>query len=368
MNCFPGGTMRSWVKAALGLGLGAAAWGQAAAPRAVEIAPVVAARQLALDRGAAAVWQSLKKLDTRASLLLVVAHPDDEDGGMLTFESRGVGARVALLTLNRGEGGENLMSNDFYDALGLVRTQELLAADRYYGVQQYFTRAVDFGFSKTKEETLAKWGHERVLGDAVRVVREVRPLVVASVFVGGPSDGHGNHATAGELAQEVYTAAGDPKMFPEQLREGLRPWSPLKVYARVPVGAFTPQGIYDSASQVYTPGRIFDFVHQSWIQGQPSITLRVPEGGYDPVLAASYTQIARQGLAQQRTQLAGIGVPDLAPASTPYHLYASRVKTGESEQTIFDGVDTSLAGLADLAPPGARAELRAQLAALQATV
>src|SRR6185437_6306737 len=156
------------------LALGIAAAGQAAAPRAVAIAPVVAGRQLDLDRGAAAVWQSLKKLDTRASLLLVVAHPDDEDGGMLTYESRGVGARVALLTLNRGEGGENLMSNDFYDALGLVRTQELLASDRYYGVEQYFTRAVDFGFSKTEKETLELWGHERVRGRAERRARQPR--------------------------------------------------------------------------------------------------------------------------------------------------------------------------------------------------
>ena len=350
------------------LALGIAAAGQAAAPRAVAIAPVVAGRQLDLDRGAAAVWQSLKKLDTRASLLLVVAHPDDEDGGMLTYESRGVGARVALLTLNRGEGGENLMSNDFYDALGLVRTQELLASDRYYGVEQYFTRAVDFGFSKTEKETLELWGHERVLGDAVRVVREVRPLVVASVFVGGPSDGHGNHAAAGEIAQEVYNAACDPKMFPQQLKDGLQPWCPLKVYARVPVGAFTPQGIYDSASQVYAPGRIFDYVHQTWIEGQPSITLRVPEGGYDPVLAASYTQIARQGLANQRTQLAGIGVPDLGAASTPYHLYASRIKAKAEEQSIFDGVDTSLTGIAGLAPEAARAEVRAQLAPIQSDV
>jgi len=361
--------MRRWICALTAMaGLAAAAWGQAAAPRAVAIAPVVAGRQLDMDRGAAAVWQSLKKLDTRASLLMVVAHPDDEDGGMLTYESRGAGARVGLLTLNRGEGGENLMSNDFYDALGLVRTQELLASDRYYGVEQYFTRAVDFGFSKTEKETLEQWGHARVLGDAVRVVRQMRPLVIASVFVGGPSDGHGNHAAAGEIAQEVYNAACDPKMYPEQLQEGLRPWCPLKVYARVPVGAFTPQGIYDSASQVYAPGRVFDYVHQTWIEGQPSISLRVPEGGYDPLLAASYTQVARQGLANQRTQLAGIGVPDLGPASTPYHLYASRVKTGEPEQSVFDGVDVSLTGIADLAPEGSRAELRQKLQAIQSDV
>ena len=339
-------------------------WAQAPPPRYVALQPAVASRQLAIDRGAAAVWQSLKKLHTRASLLMVVAHPDDEDGGLLTMESRGQGARTALLTLNRGEGGENLMSNDFYDALGLVRTQELLAADRYYGAQQYFTRVVDFGFSKTKAETLAQWGHERLLGDAVRVVRMVRPLVITSVFVGGPSDGHGNHAAAGEIAQELFNAAGDPKMFPEQIREGLRPWNPLKVYARDPIYAFTPRGIYDSANQVYTPGRIFDFVHQRWIEGPPSVTLRAEEGGYDPVLGASYVQIARQGLSQQRTQLGGIGVPDLGPASTPYHRYGSRVKAAATEQSFFDGVDTSLMGIADLAPGQDTTALRARLAAI----
>lgn len=334
--------------AALLLGFGLAA--QAPAPRRTAPAATVDSRQLPMDRGAAAVWQSLLKLHTRASLLLVVAHPDDEDGPMLTYESRGHGVRADLLTLNRGEGGQNLMSDDFYDALGLVRTEELLASDRYYGVQQFFTRVVDFGFSKTEAETLQKWGHDRVLADAVRVVRLTRPLVVASVFVGGPSDGHGNHAAAGEIAQEVYNAAGDPNRFPEQIRAGLRPWKPRKVYARVPVYAFTPRGIYDSASQVFTPNRIFDYVHHAWIEGQPSVTLRIEDGGYDPVLGATYTQVARQGLAQQRSQLGGLALPDAGPSATPYHLYASRVRTTAAEKTFFDGVDTSLAGIADLAP------------------
>lgn len=341
---------------------------QAPPPRAVAAVPSVSARQLEMDRGAAAVWQSLKKLHTRASLLMVTAHPDDENGGILTYESRGQGVRAALLTMNRGEGGENLMSNDFYDALGLVRTQELLASGRYYGATQYFTSVVDFGFSKTKTETLEKWGHDRVLGDAVRVVRMVRPLVITSTFVGGPSDGHGNHATAGEVAQEVFNAAGDPKKFPEQIRAGLRPWNPLKMYARVPVGAFTPRGIYDSASQVYAPDRVYDYVNQKWIEGQPSVDLRVSDGDYDPVLAASYIQIARQGLTEQRTQLAGIGVPDLAPSFTPYHRYGSRVQNSTPERTFFDGVDISLTGIADLAPHQDTTALRAGLTQINALV
>src|ERR1700720_1094279 len=119
----------------------------AQAPYRSSIAASDVAIELPANHGAAALWQSLKKLHTRASLIMITAHPDDEDGGMLAYESRGQGARVALLTLNRGEGGANVMSNDYFDSLGLVRTEELLAADHYYGVDQYWTRVVDYGFS-----------------------------------------------------------------------------------------------------------------------------------------------------------------------------------------------------------------------------
>ena len=197
----------------------------AQSPIAVSARPMQAAHPLDFDRGAAGLWQSLLKLRTRTSLLMVTAHPDDEDGAMLAYESRGRGARVTLLTLNRGEGGANVMSSDYFDALGLVRTEELLAADRYYGAQQFWTRMIDFGFSKTKEESLDKWGHDQTLSDVVRVVRITRPLVITSVFVGGRTDGHSNHQVAGQMAQEAFTAAGDPAMFPEQIKEGCVPGS-----------------------------------------------------------------------------------------------------------------------------------------------
>src|SRR5689334_24655722 len=156
----------------------------AATPFQSRIEPSLITTEIAANRGASAVWQSLKKLHTRASLIMITAHPDDEDGGMLTYESRGKGTRVALLTLNRGEGGANVMSPDYFDALGLVRTQELLAAGRYYGVDQYWTRVIDYGFSKTMDESIQHWTRNRVLYDVVRVVRMARPLVVTSVFVG----------------------------------------------------------------------------------------------------------------------------------------------------------------------------------------
>src|ERR1700677_1428921 len=135
------------------------------------------------NRGAAALSVALQKLHTRASMLMVTAHPDDDDGATLAYASRTLGARVGLLTLNRGEGGANEMSGDLWDALGLVRTEELLQADRYYCVSQYFTAAVDYGFSKTLKEALDKWSEDRVFSDVVRVVRLARPLVITSVFV-----------------------------------------------------------------------------------------------------------------------------------------------------------------------------------------
>src|SRR5450759_2009622 len=142
----------------------------AQAPYDTSIRPSIAAQDVPANRGSAALWQSLKKLHTRASLIMITAHPDDEDGGMLTYESRGQGARVTLLTLNRGEGGANVMSANYFDGLGLVRTEELLAADLYYGVDQYWTRVVDYGFSKTKAESISKWTHDRVLYDVVRIL------------------------------------------------------------------------------------------------------------------------------------------------------------------------------------------------------
>jgi LmbE family N-acetylglucosaminyl deacetylase len=131
-----------------------------------------------------------------------------------------LGARATLLTLNRGEGGQNAMSADAYDALGIIRTNELLKADEYYGVIQLWGTEVDFGFSKTQEQSFERWGHERVLYDAVLAVRRERPQVIVSTFVGGITDGHGQHQVSGEIAQEVFKAAGDPKIFPEQLKDG----------------------------------------------------------------------------------------------------------------------------------------------------
>ena len=321
--------------------IGAAAFAQA--PYDTSIRPSLGPQDVPANRGAAALWQSLKKLHTRASLIMITAHPDDEDGGMLTYESRGKGTRVALLTLNRGEGGANVMSPDYFDALGLVRTNELLAAGRYYGVDQYWTRVIDYGFSKTMAESIEHWTRDRVLGDVVRVVRMVRPLVITSVFVGGPSDGHGNHQTAGAMAQAVFKAAGDPNMFPEQIREGLRPWSPVKDYARAP---FSARG-----------------------GGAPlAVNVEVAEGIYDPLLGASYLQISREGLGYQKSQNGGPNIPKAGQVSSGYHRYGSTVKVADKEKDFFDGIDTSLAGMATLAKGGDAGFLTEALRRINAAV
>ncbi len=306
------------------------------------------AMSIDLDRGAAGLSRCLAEIGTRASILMVTAHPDDEDGGVLAYYTRGVGARGALLSLTRGEGGQNEMSSDLYDALGLVRTEELLASDRYYGVDQYWSRAIDYGFSKTREEALEKWGHDRVLSDVVRVVRMTHPLIIVSVFAGAPTDGHGNHQVSGEVAQEAFVAAGDPTRFPEQLREGLKPWTPLKVYARVPFFSETKEGMYDYATDKYVPVKFFDYVHQTWMYKQPSTDVEIPEGDGNPPSGLTFLQIGRQGWGCQKSQNGGATIPAPVLYESPYHRYGSRVPEPEKEESFYDGIDISLAGIAKL--------------------
>jgi LmbE family N-acetylglucosaminyl deacetylase len=315
-----------------------------------ETAPVVDARKIAVDRGAAETWLALKKLHTRASLLMIVAHPDDEDGATLAYESRDLGARTDLLTLNRGEGGANVMSGDLWDALGLVRSEELLQAGRYYGLDaQYFTTLADYGFSKSLEEALKMWGHDRALEQAVRVVRETRPLIVCSVFVGGPTDGHGQHATAGLLAQEVFKAAGDPKMFPEQIAAGLLPWTPLKEYARTPFLRTSEKGLYDYATHRWGPVGVQNHITDKWEPGAVSTTVSIPAGTYDSFTGLTYPQISREGLGFQKSQNGGSDVPAPMDQGARYHRFGSHISSPEKEDGFFDGIDVSLMGISELA-------------------
>lgn len=324
------------------------------------------------DRGSTGLWQTLQKLHTRASLLMITAHPDDEDGSTLTYESRHEGVRANLLSLTRGEGGQNSMSSDAWDALGVLRTEELLAADRYYGVNTYWSSVADFGFTKTKEEAFEKWGHDRVLYDAVRVVRLTRPLVVMSVFAGNVSDGHGQHQVSGQIVQEAYQVAGDPHIFPDQIREGLLPWSPLKVYIRVPFAKITPQGVYDYATGHWAPAIFHNYVDGTDIEGKPTSNVALPVGQYNPMIGLSYFQLARLGLGQQKSQNDGTGLPLAEPISSEYHLYASRLATQnlstEQSATFFDGIDVTVSGIATLAPPAEQPALKTRLAEIERSI
>jgi LmbE family N-acetylglucosaminyl deacetylase len=277
---------------------------------------------LAEDRGAAALEQSLKRLGTTASLMMIVAHPDDEDGSLLTYLSREHGVRCTLLTLTRGEGGQNAMSADSYDALGLIRTNELLKAGEYYGAKQLWGTEIDFGFSKTQEEAFAKWGHERVLYDAVLAVRRERPQVIVSTFVGGITDGHGHHQVSGEIAQEVFKAAGDASVFPEQLKDGLQPWQPLAVYSMVPFAPVTEKGMFDYATGKWAPAKFKNYVTGEVTSGVPSTDVTLPVGNRIPVLGRSAAQIAREGWGMQKSQNGGANPSLSGPASTYYHLWA----------------------------------------------
>jgi len=300
--------------------------------------------ELPVDQGALGLAQLLRKLNTRASILNIVAHPDDEDGGMLTLYARGLGARVADLSLTRGEGGQNFVTGDFEDALGLIRTQELLANDRYTGVQQLFGTEVDFGFSKTKEEAFAKWTHDRVLYDAVRAIRLVRPLVITATFIGNVTDGHGQHQVSGEIAQEAFKAAADPNVFPDQIAEGLLPWQALKIYARVPFAEINDKGVFDYATGQYVPAHFTNYVTGKVTTTKPAADVTVPEGSNDPLLTVaaanpadipsalaakpteplSYIQFGRIGLSLQRSQISkNMTLPVAGFFNSGYTLYGS---------------------------------------------
>jgi len=298
------------------------------------------------DTGAAGLKQMLRRLNTTARLMQVVAHPDDEDGGMLTLESRGKGASVTLLTLNRGEGGQNKVGSNLFDVLGVLRTLELTASDRYYGVHQRFTRVADFGFSKSPEETFQKWqGHDIALADIVRVIRTFRPDVLVARFSGTDRDGHGHHQASSILTREAFRAAADPNRFPEQIQEGLLPWQAKKLYVGNVCGFFAPS----CADENYT--------------------LKLNTGKPDPQLGMSYIQFAMEGLRHQLSQGAGGWSVEPGDRFTYYKLVDSVMPASQQkdhEKDFFDGIDTSLVGLSARLG-GEEAKIPAAKSALQKT-
>lgn len=275
-------------------------------------------RPVAEDRGASGLAMSLRRLQTIASMLHTAAHPDDESTELLAYVARAQGARVAYLSLNRGEGGQNGIGPELGESLGVIRTEELLAARKLDGAEQYFTRAYDFGFTLSPEETLQKWNRDEVLGDMVRVIRMMRPLVVVVGFSGTSRDGHGQHQVSGMLTPEAIKAASDPSQFPEQINnEGLQPWKVLKVYGRV----FGP-----------CQGNCAEF----------------DVGEFDPVTGRSYAELAADGRSRHRSQDFGM-IQARGSQVRTFPRWQSSIDLPAKETSLFTGIDISITGIAAFA-------------------
>jgi LmbE family N-acetylglucosaminyl deacetylase len=298
------------------------------------LAPAEAPLQpLVLDGGETGLALALRKVGASARVLWVSAHPDDEDNALLVRLSRGLGVRTALFSETRGEGGQNAIGPELFEALGVLRTAELQAMHRYDGAEQYFGRAYEFGYSFSVEETFAKWGREETLGDIVRILRLFRPDVVITLPPEGTGGGQ-HHEAVGRLTVEAFRAAADPGRFPGQRQRGLRPWQARKLY-------------------------------QGWVGGfeGESGAVRVPTGVYDPALGMTWRQLGSRARAMHRCQGTAQLVADPGPSDSRLRLLDSEPKVAVAETDILDGVDTSLEGIARFAPS---AGLEADLEALQA--
>lgn len=260
-------------------------------------------------RGVAATGLALRELATAKRVLVIAAHPDDEDTQLLSVLRLGQGADVAYLSLTRGEGGQNSIGGELGPALGVLRTGELLAARKLDRAEQFFTRAYDFGYSKTAEETLSHWPKDSILGDVVAVVRRYQPDIIVAIFTGTPSDGHGHHQVSGLLAREAFQAAADPSRFAHQLRDPtLRPHRALKLF------------------------------HSANFRGTP--THRLSTGDWDPLLGRSYSQVAAVSRSRHRSQDFGQAQTP-GPRTTAVKLEVSHVAAG-ANGSIFAGIDTTL--------------------------
>jgi LmbE family N-acetylglucosaminyl deacetylase len=273
---------------------------------------------------AAAIQLALNKLQVLESVLYVAAHPDDENTRLIACLVNGRLADTAYLSMTRGDGGQNLIGPEIGELLGVIRSQELLAARRIDGGRQFFTRAIDFGFSKTPEETLAIWDREQVLSDVVRVYRQFQPDVVITRFPLKDTDTHGNHTASAMLAKDAFAAAGDPKMFPDQLTT-LKPWRPKRLFWN------TSPFWYDNKD---------DF--------KPETMVKIDVGGFAPLLGESYPELAARSRSMHRSQ--GFGASGSRADVTEY---LERVDGDPAKDDPFEGVDTTWSRVPGGAPIGA---------------
>ena len=292
------------------------------------LAPLPAQRSFS---GAAEIEQSLHKLNELGTILHIAAHPDDERTAVLAYFARGRHMRAAYLSLTRGEGGQNLIGSEQGAQLGIIRTQELLAARQVDGAEQFFTRAIDFGFTRTAEETLQKWGHDRVLSDVVWVIRRYRPDVILLGFSGTSRDGHGQHQTSAIIGKEAFTAAADPKMFPEQLRY-VTVWQARRLAQAAGFGGF---GLAvggrggRGGSDAVPPGMVPPVAEAE--TGPDADT-----GAFNPILGYSYEELAVLSRSMHHSQGTGAMRRPGAGRST-FVVIGGPPATRD----LFDGIDTT---------------------------
>jgi LmbE family N-acetylglucosaminyl deacetylase len=269
-----------------------------------------------------AILQDLRSFNEMSSVLHIAAHPDDENTTLLTYLARGRGSRTAYLSLTRGDGGQNLYGPEFGETLGVLRTQELLAARRLDGARQFFTRAVDFGFSKDSAKAMSIWGKEQVLGDVVRVIRSFQPDVIVTRFSPIPGGTHGHHTASAILAVEAFNLVGDRQAYPEQITGGLTRWQPKRLVQN----------------------------------GGGKGGMRLEVGGIDPVLNKSFAEIAGRSRAMHKTQGFGNfgGGGGKGGKTESFSLLAGMPGTND----LFDGIDTTwnrVAGGAEIGKLAGRA-------------
>jgi GlcNAc-PI de-N-acetylase/NPCBM-associated, NEW3 domain of alpha-galactosidase len=247
------------------------------------------------DQGATGLGLALRRLPTAFNVLYVTAHPDDENNGVLTLLSRGLGVRTGLLTVTRGDGGQNEIGPELFQAIGILRTEELAGVHRYDAAEQFFTKAYEFGYSFSIEETFEKWGREEILDDVVRVYRAFRPDVVLSLSLEAPGGGQ-HHQTTAHLAREAFRAAADPNRFAYQGKEGLLPWQGLRTY----------QGGVGGGLQ----------------QMEGALTT-VATNGFDPFLGMSYAEFGSLGRAHHLCQGMGQLKSDPGEGRATYYIVDS---------------------------------------------
>ena len=262
-----------------------------------------------------AILQELREFREMGSVLYVAAHPDDENTQLITYLARGRGYRTAYLSVTRGDGGQNVLGPELDEELGVIRTQELLAARRLDGGRQFFTRAIDFGFSKDYRETLRIWNRQQVLSDVVRVIRTFRPDVVVAGFSPQQTPGqHGHHVASAVLALEAFKLAGDPKAFPDQLDQ-LQPWQPKRIFQNVRFGG-----------------------NRGGENTNAFTGLRIEAGGNDPVSGEPFGVIAGRSRAMHKSQ----GFGNFSGGGGGARQESFTLLDGEpATNDILDGVDTT---------------------------